>query len=491
MNFGPRLLQAEVGRVRSSSVRTIRAKHYYEQYAAIAICLITSLASSPGPGNRCPRKSVASWCWGMLTRLDHLARKHRVQEVLITADDFTGKQVKTIVQLGRSVGVQVKVLPSFEQLLGGRVDLRPRTVSIQDLLRRDPVKLDMRGLHQWIDNKVLLVTGAAGSIGSEICRQLLQFEPRRIVLLDRNENGLFFLERELRQTAPNVELQFKIADASDYHGMKRIFSTQQPDIVFHAAAYKHVPLMEANVCEAVKNIVLATRQLADLANDFDVGSFVMISTDKAVNPTSVMGACKRVAETYVQALTETSNCQYVTVRFGNVLDSAGSVVPIFREQIAQGGPVTVTHPDMQRYFMMIPEASQLVIQAGAMGQGGEVFVLDMGDPVRIYDLACEMISLSGLEVGRDIEIQFSGVRPGEKLFEELHIHGESHVPTVHPKIMVASSTRVSHESIDNSVDRLGRLAHQGSGSVVNELQRIVPQYRPRLSGSGPPMERAA
>jgi FlaA1/EpsC-like NDP-sugar epimerase len=310
-------------------------------------------------------------------------------------------------------------------------------------------------------------------------------------MLDRNENGLFFLERELRARAPNVELQFKIADASDYHCMKRLFETQQPDIVFHAAAYKHVPLMESNVCEAVKNIVLATRQLADLANEFDVGSFVMISTDKAVNPTSVMGACKRVAETYVQALTESSTCQYVTVRFGNVLDSAGSVVPIFREQIAQGGPVTVTHPDMQRYFMMIPEASQLVIQAGAMGQGGEVFVLDMGDPVRIFDLACEMISLSGLEVGRDIEIHFTGMRPGEKLFEELHIYGESHVPTIHPKIMVATSTRVSHESIDNAVDRLGCLAKQGSGSVVNELQRIVPQYCPTPKNSGPPMKRAA
>ncbi len=444
-----------------------------------------------GPGKSLPSQIGGIGVLGGVDQLDHLSRKHRVQEVLITADDFTGKQVKTIVQQGRSVGVQVKVLPSLEQLLGRRVDLKPRTVSIQDLLRRDPVKLDMRGLHQWIDDKVLLVTGAAGSIGSEICRQLLQFEPQRMVMLDRNENGLFYLERELRKRASSAELEFKIADANDYQCMKRLFQTQRPDIVFHAAAYKHVPLMEANACEAVKNIVLATRQLADLSEEFDVGSFVMISTDKAVNPTSVMGACKRVAETYVQALTESSTCQYVTVRFGNVLDSAGSVVPIFREQIAQGGPVTVTHPDMQRYFMMIPEASQLVIQAGAMGQGGEVFVLDMGDPVRIYDLACEMINLSGLELGRDIEVQFTGVRPGEKLFEELHVRGESHVPTIHPKIMIAASTRVSHESIDQGVDRLALLARQGSASIIDELRHVVPDYGTGRPTPSSPMERAA
>ncbi|MDG2380261.1 MAG: nucleoside-diphosphate sugar epimerase/dehydratase [Pirellulaceae bacterium] len=427
---------------------------------------------------------------GNVDQLDRLAARHAVREILITAGEFSGKDVRKIVEKGRSVGVEVKVLPSFEQLLHGHVDLRPRTVSIQDLLRRDPVQLDIRGLHQWLDNKVLWVTGAAGSIGSEICRQLLQFEPRKLILIDRSENGLFFLEHELRKLAPDIDLQFCIADAGDQARMEQLCLRERPDIIFHAAAYKHVPLMEANPCEAIKNIVLATRNLADLADRFKVGSFVMISTDKAVNPTSVMGACKRVAEIYVQSLATSSQCNFVTVRFGNVLDSAGSVVPIFREQIAQGGPVTVTHPQMKRYFMTIPEASQLVIQAGAMGQGGEIFVLDMGEPVRIVDLAHEMINLSGLEIDRDIEIQFSGIRPGEKLFEELHISGENHLPTVHPKIMIAESTPTQYAEISNSILQMSQTAHRGNTGVVAQLSEAVPQYRQNET-SAPKLARAA
>ncbi|MBN00773.1 MAG: hypothetical protein CMJ77_16780 [Planctomycetaceae bacterium] len=421
---------------------------------------------------------------GSVEQIERIAKRYHIAEILITAGEFSGKDVREIVHRGRAAGVAVKVLPSFEQLLSGRVDLKPRTVSIQDLLRRDPVKLDMKGLHHWIDDKVLWVTGAAGSIGSEICRQLLQFEPRRMIFIDRSENSLFFLEQELRKIATNVELEFCIADASDATRMEQLLIDHRPDIVFHAAAYKHVPLMEAHPGEAVKNIVRATQTLADLAHQHRVGSFVMISTDKAVNPTSVMGACKRVAEIYVQSLAANSSCNFVTVRFGNVLDSAGSVVPIFREQIANGGPVTVTHPDMQRYFMMIPEASQLVIQAGAMGHGGEVFVLDMGDPVRIVDLAKEMIHLSGMEVGRDIEIQFSGMRPGEKLFEELHVSGENHLPTIHPKIMVAESKHDSHQQVRAAIEQLMQAATYTPESVVDQLREIVPHYRA-------PVERAA
>ncbi len=428
---------------------------------------------------------------GDVDQLDRLASRHAIQEILITAGEFSGKDVRKIVEKGRSVGVEVNVLPSFEQLLQGHVDLRPRTVSIQDLLRREPVQLDMRGLHQWLDNKVLWVTGAAGSIGSEICRQLLQFEPRKVILIDRSENGLFFLEHELRKLAPDVDLQFCIADAGDQARMEQLCLRERPDIIFHAAAYKHVPLMEANPCEAIKNIVLATRNLADLADRFQVGSFVMISTDKAVNPTSVMGACKRVAEIYVQSLAAKSQCNFVTVRFGNVLDSAGSVVPIFREQIARGGPVTVTHPDMKRYFMTIPEASQLVIQAGAMGQGGEIFVLDMGEPVRIVDLAHEMINLSGLEIDRDIEVRYSGIRPGEKLFEELHINGENHLPTVHPKIMIAESTPTQYAEISKSIIQMSRTAQQGDPGVVIQLVETVPQYSPNQTSLRSKLSHAA
>ena len=413
---------------------------------------------------------------GTIERLDRLARHHRVEELLIAADECSGQQVRRIVRLAESVGVAVKVLPSYEQILHERVDFRPRTVSITDLLKRDPIKLDMRGLHQWIDGKVVLVTGSAGSIGSEICRQLRQFEPQRLVFVDRNENGQFYLQRELA-AAGQLDVQFEIADAGDLNRMRALFQQHDPDIVFHAAAYKHVPLMEANPREAVQNIVAVTKNVADLSDEFGVDSFVMISTDKAVNPTSVMGACKRVAEIYVQALSSSTRCRFVTVRFGNVLDSAGSVVPIFREQIASGGPVTVTHSDMQRYFMMIPEASQLVIQAGALGGGGEIFVLDMGEPVRIIELAKDMIRLSGLEVGRDIEIEFTGLRPGEKLFEELHNCGEAHLPTVHPKILVADSSRQNVDGVRRAVQRLRRVADLSEDALLAELQRIVPQYR--------------
>ena len=414
---------------------------------------------------------------GDLTDLKRTAKQFDVSEFLLVADEFSGREVRQIMEVGNAVKADVKVLPSFEQLLDKRVDLRPRTVSIVDLLRRDPVQLDMRGMHRWIDGRVLMVTGASGSIGSEICRQLLQFEPQRLVLVDRSENGQFFLQRELKQAFPDADIQVHVADVGDRARMDQLLAEYHPDILFHAAAYKHVPLMEANPGEAVKNIVLATKTLADLADQHRVASFVMISTDKAVNPTSIMGACKRVAEIYVQALSKSSRCRYVTVRFGNVLDSAGSVVPIFRRQIAEGGPVTVTHPQMKRYFMMIPEASQLVIQAGAMGQGGEIFVLNMGEPVRIVDLAREMINLSGLQVGRDIEIEYTGMRPGEKLFEELHNDGENHVNTVHPKIMVASATDVCLDRVDRFVERLGRLTGMSSQAIVRELNEMVPLCR--------------
>lgn len=413
---------------------------------------------------------------GQLADTCELARKYCVSDVFITAGELAGQQVRQLVDLTREAQINVRVLPSYEQLLSGTVDLRPREVSIEDLLRREPVRLNMAELHRWIDDRVLLVTGSAGSIGSEICRQLLQFSPRRLVLVDRSENGQFFLERELRRLAPDLDIRICIGDVTDANRMRVLFQTHRPDVVFHAAAYKHVPLMESHPGEAVKNIVLATKHLADQADACGVSSFVMISSDKAVNPTSVMGVCKRVAELYVQAKAADSSCQFVTVRFGNVLDSAGSVVPLFRQQIAEGGPVTVTHPEMVRFFMTIPEASQLVIQAGAMGRGGEIFVLDMGEPVKIVDLARDMIRLSGLELGKDIDIQFVGQRPGEKLFEELNCDGEHHRPTSHPKILVAESERSDLAMLQGALEQLQQIANGPESAIVASLGVFVPQY---------------
>ena len=413
---------------------------------------------------------------GTLDRTCELAVEYGVEEVLITAGELSGKHVRQLVESSQNHGFRVQVLPSYEQLLRGVVDLQPRQVNINDLLHREPVRLDMERICEWLDGHTLMVTGSSGSIGSEICRQLIALSPRRVVLVDRSENGQFFLERELRELAPAAEIIVCVADITDRRRMETLFEQYRPEIVFHAAAYKHVPLMEANPGEAVKNIVLASRQLADLADQWGVQSFVMISTDKAVNPTSVMGACKRVAEQYVQSLAARSSCRCVTVRFGNVLDSAGSVVPIFRQQIARGGPITITHPNIERFFMTIPEASQLVIQAGAMGQGGEIFVLDMGEPVRIMDLAKDMIRLSGLTVDEDIEIAITGLRPGEKLFEELYDESERHVETPHEKIMVAAGSVRSDMSVRQALKRLEDCANEPTEVVVACLQEVLPEY---------------
>ena len=406
--------------------------------------------------------------------LDALIVTHQVEEVLIIAGVLPGKTVRALTDAAANGGFRVKVLPSYEQLLNENVALQPRSVAIGDLLRRPSVDLDFAQATDWLGGKTVLVTGSAGSIGSEICRQLLHLGPKRLVVLDRSETGQFFLDRELRALAKQTEVVVTLADMTDQDRLRCVFDEHRPDVVFHAAAYKHVPLMETYPGEAVKNIAAATRNLADLAEEFAAEAFVMISTDKAVNPTSVMGACKRVAEQYVQARAAGSVCRFVTVRFGNVLDSAGSVVPIFREQIAAGGPVTVTHPDMVRYFMLIPEAAQLVIQAGTMGAGGEIFVLDMGEPVRIVDLAADMIRLSGLRVGEDIEIEFSGLRPGEKLYEELYGDSEANQPTTHPKIMVAASQPLSLLEAYHNVDRLVDVSNEGRDAVLRELQSIIP-----------------
>ncbi|MBM3999906.1 MAG: polysaccharide biosynthesis protein [Planctomycetes bacterium] len=413
---------------------------------------------------------------GNLDATCEVAERLRVREILIAAGDLPGQVVRRLVEEGARRGIGVKVVPGHHQLLEGRVDVRPRSVSIEDLLRREPVRLDHDGLHRWLSDRIVMVTGSAGSIGSEICRQVLQYRPARLVAVDRSECGQFFLERELSPLDATTEVDVVLGDLNDGIRMSRIFSEYHPQVVIHAAAYKHVPLMERHPGEAVKNITLATRSLVDLSNQHGVESFVMISTDKAVRPSSVMGACKRMAELWVQAQANRSQCRFMTVRFGNVLDSAGSVVPIFREQIARGGPVTVTHPEMRRYFMTIPEASQLVLQAGMMGRGGEIFVLDMGTPVRIVDLARDLIRLSGLREGPDIAIDFTGLRPGEKLDEELLGIAERIGATPHPKILVAQGPRPDLPRILERLNALRRIADGPEDDVVREIAEIVPDF---------------
>lgn len=401
------------------------------------------------------------------------------ETVMVISGDLPGHQVRRIMADCKEAEIPFQVIPEVSRIVDGHVNFQPREVAIEDLLGREPVKLQEDELHAWLDGQTILVTGSCGSIGSEIARQLLKYRPAKLVLMDRSETGQFFLERELIADGHGNRVKVVLADATDEKRVRQIFQEHNPAIVFHAAAYKHVPLMEANPQEAVKNIVQATRILADAAHRHDCESFVMISTDKAVNPTNVMGCCKRVAELYVQATSRHSDTRFVTVRFGNVLGSNGSVIPIFREQIAAGGPLTVTHPDMTRYFMTIPEASQLVIEAGRMGDGGEIFVLDMGQPVKIIELARDMIKLSGLSEGEDIEVELTGLRPGEKMYEELYTDDEQRQATTHPKILVAESVTINRVEISHQITRLISVSLLNENLIREELKKIVPLYTPQ------------
>ena len=416
---------------------------------------------------------------GSTAHLAEIATRKRAKRALITIANASGQEIRRILELCRDAGLETKIIPGIYEIVGDKVNLsRIREVAIEDLLRRDPINLDEEIVTPSIRSRTVLVTGAGGSIGSELCRQLCRFGPQRLVLVERFENALFEIHRELAAAFPHVQIDPKVADVCDRVRMAQVFEAAKPEIVFHAAAHKHVPMMEWNPGEAVKNNVGGTRTVADLADQFGAERFVLISTDKAVNPTSVMGATKRVAEIYVQSLSQRSSTRFVTVRFGNVLGSAGSVIPIFREQISRGGPITVTHPDMTRYFMTIPEASQLVLQAGAMGNGGEIFILDMGEPVKIVDLARDLITLSGLRPMEDIEIRFSGVRPGEKLFEELSTNSEHADKTKHPKIFIGRIRAHDSTTVTEGVAALHGLAVEGDAERVRAaLAEIVPEYR--------------
>ncbi|MHC4417906.1 MAG: polysaccharide biosynthesis protein, partial [Planctomycetota bacterium] len=359
---------------------------------------------------------------GDVERLPKVCKERNIEEIAIAIPSATHQQVHRVIQVCEGTKIRFRTVPSITDIASGRFRVSQiRDVDINDLLGREVVQLDLDLIEAFIKDKVIVVTGAGGSIGSEMCRQVCNFKPGLLLLIEQGENPLFHIERELQRQFPDICLRTLICNITDRQRVEQIFAGYKPQVVIHAAAHKHVPMMEVNPGEAVKNNVVGTSVVADAANRHGSTNFVMISTDKAVNPTSMMGSSKRIAEMYIQDLDRTSQTHFVTVRFGNVLGSEGSVVPIFKKQIAQGGPVTVTDPHMKRYFMVIPEAVQLVLQAATMGKGGEIFVLDMGEPVKIVDLAKVLITLSGFRPGEDIEMVFTGARPGEKLFEELSI----------------------------------------------------------------------
>ncbi|MBK9129416.1 MAG: polysaccharide biosynthesis protein [Phycisphaerales bacterium] len=423
---------------------------------------------------------------GNVSQVKEICAEYSVDEILIAIPSATRDRLRRVVELCQGTNLRFKTVPALSDLISGKATVKEiRDVDINDLLGRPAIKLDEDEIAKFIRGRVVAVTGAGGSIGSEMCRQMARFEPKRLVLIERAEPTLFTIDRELRAAFPRLTVVPYVADIGDEGRLEHIFAEERPSAVVHAAAHKHVPMMELNPGEAIKNNVRGTRVLADCAARHRVEKFVMISTDKAVNPTSIMGCSKRVAEMYVQALAARTQTQFVTVRFGNVLGSSGSVIPIFRDQIARGGPVTVTHPDMVRYFMTIPEASQLVLQAASMGRGGEIFVLDMGEPVKIVDMARQMITLSGFRPDADIKIEFVGLRPGEKLYEELAIDGENVARTAHPKVGIWKNIPSDWDTLVAQIDRL---IADADGFDRTQARRRLKEIVPEFYLEPPPVE---
>lgn len=410
--------------------------------------------------------------------LEKICTRHGVDMVVVAQSSVTPRALREIATSCKRHGIACKILPTLGDIIDGRVSMEQcRSVCLEDLLGRSPIRLDVREINAYLHGKSILVTGAAGSIGSEICRQVANFDPAQLILFENAETPLFHLENELREKFPRLSLLPSLSDIRDMERVSAVFSRYKPQVVFHAAAYKHVPMSEVNPVEVVKNNVFGTRNIVDASLAGGVEHFVLISTDKAVNPTNIMGATKRVAELYVQNLPRSGETKAVTVRFGNVLGSHGSVIPTFREQILRGGPVTVTHPEITRFFMTIPEAVQLVLQAGCMGQGGEIFLLDMGDPVKIVCLAEEMIRLSGRKPYEEIEIVFTGLRPGEKLYEELLISGEGVKATRHEKIRILEAACFSEQWLRDETALLLQATHEADVErVVALLKELVPEY---------------
>ena len=416
---------------------------------------------------------------GNRNKIIAISEEKNIDLILIAMPSVDGKTKKEIIEICQSTRAKVKIIPGMYELIGGKVSLnRMRDIDLRDLLGREEVILDKQGIKDYIENKVVMVTGGGGSIGSELCRQIAKFSPKLLLILDIYENNAYELENELISNFKNLKEKVLIASVRDEKRLENIFYEYKPQVIFHAAAHKHVPLMERNPEEAIKNNVIGTLNVAECAHKYGAERFVLISTDKAVNPTNVMGASKRMCEMIIQAIDKNSNTEFVAVRFGNVLGSNGSVIPLFKKQIAKGGPVTLTHKKITRYFMLIPEAAQLVLQAGAYAKGGEIFVLDMGNPVLIYDLAKDLIKLSGFEPEVDIKIEITGLRPGEKLYEELLMDEEGLRKTSHEKIFIAKPGEYDFEMLKLGVNALKKIADLGDGETLKTaLQFIVKTYK--------------
>lgn len=429
---------------------------------------------------------------GSHQKIPEAARQFDADRAIVAMPSVSGQVIREIVQTCHSINLKTSTIPSLSEIINGRFGVSNlRDIQIEDLLRREPIETEVEKVAQYIEGKKILITGAGGSIGSELCRQILKCRPNSMILVGHGENSVFNIQQELARIIATLEdenldrgqlthLEALIVDIRCASRLEHIFKKYQPDAIFHAAAHKHVPLMELNSPEAITNNVLGTKNLVDLARKYQIKNFLMISTDKAVNPTNIMGASKRVAEMLVLDAARQSGNRYIVVRFGNVLGSRGSVVPTFKKQIAAGGPITVTHPEITRYFMTIPEAVQLVLQASVLGRGGEVFMLDMGEPVKIVDLAKDLIALSGYKLGTDIDIVFTGLRPGEKLYEELFIPGEKYEPTEHPKILkLGNASKIVPEILPNSVAQLcGAANENNSPSIMFLLKQLLPEYAP-------------
>jgi FlaA1/EpsC-like NDP-sugar epimerase len=410
--------------------------------------------------------------------IPEMVLRKNVKEIIIAMPSIDRLQIREIVNICSKTKCKLRILPGVYELLDGKVSIkRLRDVKIEDLLGREPVKVNLEEISGYIQNKVVLVTGGGGSIGSELCRQIARFEPKELVVFDISENNVYSLEFDLKTLFPNIKYTALIGSVRDKGRLEYIFDKYRPNVVFHAAAHKHVPLMELNATEAIKNNVFGTLNVAEAADKYNAERFTVISTDKAVNPTNIMGASKRIAEIIIQMMSMKSNTVFSAVRFGNVLGSDGSVVPLFKKQIESGGPVTVTHPEVIRYFMTIPEAVQLVIQAGALANGGEIFILDMGEPVKIADLARDMIKLSGLEPDVDIEIDYIGLRPGEKLFEELLLNEEGITATKYKKIFIAKPTFTDVDVFESELGELRELLFNSNTEVKDIIKKIVPTYK--------------
>lgn len=414
--------------------------------------------------------------------IPNIVEKYHVQEIILAMPSAPQTEISDIINICKETRTKIKIVPRLIDFVNGKISIsKIREVNLEDLLGREPVQVDLAGISSYISNKVILVTGAGGSIGSELCRQIVRFAPKELILLGHGENSIYSVQLELRQRFPEVNVKAVIADIQDYKRMNDVFAQFRPEVIFHAAAHKHVPLMEDNPVEAIKNNVFGTRNVAKLASTYHASHFVMISTDKAVNPTSIMGVTKRIAELTVQTMSKGSNTKYVAVRFGNVLGSRGSVVPIFKKQIELGGPVTVTHPEMVRYFMTIPEAVQLVIQAGALANGGEIFILDMGKPVKIDQLARDLIRLSGFVPDEEIKIIYTGIRPGEKLYEEIFSDVERKGATKHERIYVGQPVDLSKDELQFLIKKLEQLIFSNettynTSDIMTVLKELVPNY---------------